>query len=107
MQKRMIAALAMVGSFSWTTTAWASNHVVSEKDKKFSTSSLSIKIGDTVEFRNEDTVYHNVFSLSDVTTFDLGSYGPGERRKVNFNMPGKIMIECAVHRDEKMSIEVK
>ncbi len=107
MQKRLFAALAMAGSLCWTTAAWASNHLVSEKNKQFSSSSLKIKTGDTVEFRNEDTVYHNVFSLSDALTFDLGNYGPSEVRKVTFTKPGKVMVECAVHRDEKMSIEVQ
>lgn len=107
MQKRMIAALAMAGILSWTTTAWASSHVVSEKNKMFSTSSLKIKVGDTVQFRNDDTVYHNIFSLSDVMSFDLGNYGPSEIRTVKFDKPGRVYVECAVHHNEKLSIEVQ
>lgn len=106
MQKRMIAALAMAGILSWTTTAWAGSHVVSEKNKVFDTTMLKIKVGDTVQFRNQDTVYHNVFSLSDNATFDLGSYGPGEIRTMNFDKPGKILVECAIHKNENMSIQV-
>lgn len=107
MQKHIFAALAAAGILSSATSAWASSHVVSEKNTQFNSMSLSITVGDTVQFRNEDTVYHDVFSLSENATFDLGSYGPGEIRTVKFDKPGKVLVECAVHRDEKMSIQVK
>jgi len=106
MQKQTITALAMAGILFWATDAWAGSHVVSEKNKMFSTPTINIKVGDTVEFRNEDTAYHNVFSLSDNATFDLGSYGPAEIRTMKFNTPGKVLVECAIHRGERMTIQV-
>jgi len=42
------------------------------KDKSFSVKTLKIKVGDTVAFRNDDSFFHNIYSLSDVQTFDLG-----------------------------------
>lgn len=107
MKKQILAALAAAGILSSATSAWANSVVVTEKNSHFTSTSLDIKIGDTVQFRNEDTIYHDVFSLSDNATFDLGSYGPGEIRTVKFNKPGKVLVECAIHRGEKMTLQVK
>jgi plastocyanin len=88
--------------------AWASQeHVVSQKNKAFSVKRLTVKVGDTVKFVNEDSFAHNVFSLSAVKSFDLGSFGNGGNKTVTFEKPGKVEIECAVHPDMQMEIEVK
>jgi plastocyanin len=86
--------------------AHAEEHVVSQKNKAFSVEKLKIKVGDSVSFRNDDPFFHNIFSLSDVQTFDLGSYPQGQARKTTFAKPGKVEVECAIHPNMKMEIEV-
>ena len=49
----------------------------------------------------------NIFSLSDTKTFDLGSYPQGQSKKVVFDKPGTVEIECAIHPDMKLVVEVK
>ena len=95
-----LAALASAGS------AAATEHVVAQKGKAFVVKKLSVKVGDSVKFVNEDPFSHNVFSLSDAKSFDLGSYGQGGSKTVVFDKPGTIEVECAVHPDMKMVIEV-
>jgi len=77
-----------------------------QKNKTFKPGILKIKVGDTVDFRNEDEIFHNVFSLSDTQSFDLGSYPKGQGRKVLFNKPGVVDIECSIHPEMNMKIEV-
>ncbi len=84
----------------------AEEHVVGQKGKKFSASTLAVKVGDTVAFRNDDPFFHNIFSLSDVQSFDLGSFPQGQSRKVTFAKEGKVEIECAIHPEMKMVIDV-
>lgn len=99
-------ALPCLGLFV-AVTAWAAQeHVVSQKNKSFSTKKLSLKVGDSVKFVNEDSFAHNVFSLSAAKSFDLGSFGNGGSKSVTFDKPGKIEIECAVHPDMRLDIEV-
>jgi plastocyanin len=86
--------------------ATAAEYQVGQKDKQFSESHLKIKVGDTVNFLNFDPFFHNVFSLSDVKTFDLGSYPQGQGRQVTFNSPGIVEVECAIHSQMKLVIEV-
>jgi plastocyanin len=86
--------------------AQAAEQTVGQKDKAFTTKSLKIKVGDSVNFRNDDPYFHNVFSLSPVQSFDIGSYPKGQSRKVTFTKAGKVEVECAIHPEMKMEIEV-
>lgn len=80
--------------------------VVAQKNKAFSVKKLTIKVGDSVKFVNDDNFAHNVFSLSPAKSFDLGSFGNGGFKSVVFDKPGKIEVECAVHPDMRLDIEV-
>lgn len=87
-------------------SAQAAEVVVDQKDKQFSQKMVKIKVGDTVTFRNSDPFAHNVFSLSDIKSFDLGSYGQGQSKSVVFDKPGKVEVECSIHPAMQMVIEV-
>ena len=84
----------------------AQEHLVTQKDKSFSTKSLSVKAGDKVVFRNDDGFSHNIFSLTDAMPFDLGTYGNGQTKAVTFAKPGKYEIECAIHPDMRLIVSV-
>jgi plastocyanin len=97
----IFAALAVAGA-----AAHAGEFEVSQKGRKFSPGNLKIKAGDSVSFKNDDSVSHNIFSLSDAKTFDTGAYAGGQAKKVTFEKPGAVEIECAIHPDMKMLIQV-
>jgi plastocyanin len=86
--------------------ALAAEHVVGQKNKQFTAEQLDIKVGDSVKFTNEDPFFHNVYSLSEIKTFDLGSYEKGKSKSVTFDKPGKIDVECAIHPNMHMVINV-
>lgn len=90
-----------------TAAAAADTTVVDQKNKQFSTPHLDLKVGDSVRFVNSDSYFHNVFSLSDAKTFDLGSYPQGQSRTIVFEKPGEIDVECAIHPQMKMKITVR
>lgn len=103
------ALLAFVAGFVLHSTYLyaAAQFEVGQKNKQFTQLQLSINVGDTVTFTNEDDFFHNVFSLSPIKTFDLGSYPKGEGRSVIFDQPGTVEVECAIHPNMLMTIEVK
>lgn len=84
----------------------ANEHIVIQKDKHFSVKILTVKVGDWVSFKNDDAFFHNVFSLSDAQSFDLGSHGQGQARRVQMAKEGTVDIECAIHPEMKMQIKV-
>lgn len=87
--------------------AGAGEQVVTQKNKAFSTTAVSIKTGDSISFRNDDAFVHNIFSLADDMTFDLGTYPQGQAKSVTFAKPGKFEIECAIHPEMKLLVSVK
>jgi len=86
--------------------AGAEDFVVSQKNKKFSASALKAKVGDVVTFRNDDPFFHNIFSLSEAQSFDLGTHAQGQSRKVTLSHPGTLEIECAIHPEMKLTVDV-
>lgn len=75
-------------------------------DKRFVPAVLPILVGTTVEFPNEDIIYHNVFSLSRVHPFDLGIYEQGASRSVTFDETGLVNVYCNIHSQMAASILV-
>ncbi len=81
-------------------------HLVAQKNKAFTAKTLKAKVGDKLVFRNDDVFHHNVFSLSDTQSFDLGSFGQGVAREVVLTKTGTLEIECAIHPEMKLVVEV-
>ena len=84
----------------------AAEYVVTQKNRQFSTNQMKVKVGDSVSFRNDDPFFHNIFSLSETQSFDLGSYPQGQAKKVTFTKAGRVEVECAIHPEMKMVVEV-
>ena len=60
---------------------------------------LAVLRGSTVDFPNEDPVFHNVFSLSSARSFDLGRYPKGTSKSVRFDRAGTVQVFCHIHSD--------
>lgn len=70
---------------------------VVQKDKRFMPHVLAVPLGATVEFRNDDELFHNVFSLSKPNDFDLGLYKSGAQREQVFSTAGPVQLLCNIH----------
>ena len=71
---------------------------VNQEGAVFSPHVLPVLLGTTVEWPNNDTIYHNVFSLSDAKSFDLGLYKNGDdAQRVTFDKPGRVDVFCSIH----------
>lgn len=102
-----IITTATVVACLGSVAASAAEHEVGQKDQQFTKTSVTVKVGDIVKFVNNDDIFHNVFSLSDAKLFDLGSYPKGEFRDVVFDVKGVVEVECAIHPDMKMTVNVE
>lgn len=65
--------------------------------RNFSPRVTIVPVGSTVVFPNRDPFNHNVFSLSDRNSFDLGLYGRGEKAEHRFRQPGVVSVFCNIH----------
>jgi len=59
---------------------------------------LPVVVGTTVEWPNNDQIFHNVFSYSEAKDFDLGLYkGNPEDKRVTFDKAGRVDVFCSIH----------
>ena len=68
-----------------------------QRNEEFIPHVLAVTVGTVVDFPNDDTKFHNVFSLSRVKTFDLGRYPVGHSKSVTFDKSGIVPISCDIH----------
>jgi plastocyanin len=71
--------------------------VLDQRNLRFSPRVLAVQVGTTVDFPNNDRVFHNVFSFRDGKRFDLGLYPIGSVKRVTFDKPGVSRIFCNIH----------
>ena len=70
---------------------------VSQHKAMFVPHVLPIVKGTTVEWPNNDDIFHNVFSYSDAKPFDLGLYKAPEIKPVTFDTAGRVDVFCSIH----------
>lgn len=77
----------------------AARLAIEQRGETFKPHVLPVLRGSTVEFPNEDPVFHNVFSLSSSRSFDLGRYPRGSSKSVQFDRAGTVQVFCHIHSD--------
>lgn len=68
-----------------------------QKDKRFAPHVIAVPAGSTVAFPNDDSIFHNVFSLTPGAEFDLGLYKNGASKDVTLQKPGVVRVYCNIH----------
>jgi len=68
-----------------------------QKDKRFVPHVLAVPLGSSIDFRNEDEIFHTVFSLSPAAKFDTGLRKGGTQAAVKFDKPGVVELLCNIH----------
>lgn len=106
MRRWIALALAAGVASAAAAVAGNSSYEVTQQDRKFSVKRLQIHKGDVVSFKNLDPFFHNVFSVTPGSEFDLGGFPQGEAKPVTFKKAGTVEVECALHPEMKMVIEV-
>jgi len=68
-----------------------------QKGKTFLPHVLPVLVGTTVEFPNNDPIFHNAFSNYNGQIFDIGLYAPGTTRSIAFRREGVVRVFCNIH----------
>lgn len=80
--------------------------LLDQRGQRFLPRILAVVVGQAVDFRNSDNVFHNVFSYSPPKRFDLGRYPRGKSKRLNFQKPGVVQVYCDIHSDMRADIVV-
>ncbi|HVT10445.1 MAG TPA: hypothetical protein VHO67_23455, partial [Polyangia bacterium] len=75
----------------------ARGKVISQRGKTFVPRVLAVPVGTRVDFRNDDPIFHNIFSLSKPNEFDTGLYKQGATYTQTFKHPGAVQLLCNIH----------
>jgi plastocyanin len=67
------------------------------KGKAFAPHVVVVPVGSTVDFPNDDPIFHNVFSLSAENHFDLDLYKRPKSGSFTFEHPGVARVYCNIH----------
>lgn len=70
---------------------------VTMKGKAFLPRVVAVSVGGTVDFPNEDPIFHNVFSVSGENRFDLDLYKRPKTGSWTFQHPGIVRVYCNIH----------
>src|SRR6185295_13385292 len=80
-----------------TSRPQAGRFTLRQVKKAFQPRVLAIPTGSTVQFPNDDPVFHNIFSLNPPEPFDLGLYQAGSSKSQTFKEPGVYRVYCNIH----------
>jgi plastocyanin len=70
---------------------------ITMKAKAFLPHLLIVTVGSTVDFPNNDPIFHNAFSVSGENHFDLELYKRPKTRSWTFAHPGIVRVFCNIH----------
>jgi plastocyanin len=79
---------------------------VTMKNLAFSPTSVSAKVGQTVQWTNQDTPPHNVVYVSGPKFTSSGTLNTGGQFKLKLTQPGTIHYICSIHPFMKATIVV-
>ncbi len=80
---------------------------IRQEGKQFQPRTVVVPRGTKVNFPNFDSIFHNVFSVSEGNTFDLGTARAGDPVKSHVMMnPGVVEIFCNMHSRMSASVLV-
>jgi plastocyanin len=82
------------------------NATIRQREKQFDPPLTIVVRGTTVDFPNEDKIFHNVFSVSRPARFDLGLYKSGAMKSVEMKRTGTVDVYCNIHPDMIAKVKV-
>lgn len=106
MQNIRMTCVAIVAGLVISGGACAAEHTVDQKGKKFSTTSISVKSGDRINFSNSDKTAHHVFS-DKTFSFDSGRIPAGRSFTQLFDRAGNFNVRCKIHPKMKLAVTVQ
>ena len=89
-----------------TVTPPKQHAVIRQREKQFDPPLTIVVKGTTIDFPNEDKIFHNVFSVSRPARFDLGLYKSGTQKSVEMKRAGVVDVYCNIHPEMVAKVKV-
>jgi plastocyanin len=98
MKKLILPLLLLLPS-----AAFAADHIVIQKGRRFTPPEITINRGDTLTFTNSDEFIHQMYSLD---IFDSDERMPGQFLTQAFTRSGTFEVHCHIHPKMKLAVRV-
>lgn len=79
---------------------------VSQKDRRFSPSEVTVPANSDIVFLNDDRFTHHVFIENGRDDFDSGAQRPGETVTMTLDRAGLYEFGCAIHPKMRLKVHV-
>lgn len=96
---------SMLAAFS--TSAYAAEHVVNQKQLTFIPEELTIAAGDTIRFTNGDRTAHHIMTTDQGLNISSPLLPPGSDFTVKLDKPGAYVFGCHIHPKMALKVTVK
>jgi plastocyanin len=93
-------ALAIAG-------AGAASFEIIQQGRAFNQKEITIGVGDTLHFNNNDEFIHQIYVKSDEFNFESAEQPPGEGVDVHFTKEGTFAVRCEIHPKMRLVVTVK
>jgi plastocyanin len=93
----VVVVVAPAESAAPHATPTSPDAIMDQRDRAFSPRVLVVRVGTSVEFPNNDTVSHQVYSFSQAKKFQLPLYKGKSHPPVTFDRAGLVVLGCNIH----------
>jgi plastocyanin len=105
--KRLLFVVGLLFLLAPTSPAQAATQHVAIQDYAYGPATLTIQVGDTVEWTNHDQASHDVTTTSAPVAFQSPMLATGQTWSFTFTVPGTYSYYCSVHPDMRAQIIVQ
>lgn len=88
-------------------TATSRVFLIHQRNKAFTPTAVTARVGDTLVFVNEDEVEHEVHSMDDKASPPIQSQKPKQWDRVELTTPGTLKFGCAIHPSMRLEVKVE
>jgi plastocyanin len=82
-------------------------HQVTQADRKFQESAITIARGDIVRFANDDPYIHQIYVNARNFNFESSMQPPQQIIEVRFTAPGVYQVMCHIHPTMRLMVTVE
>ena len=82
-------------------------HQVTQADRKFQESAITIAHGDIVRFANADPYIHQIYVNARNFNFESSMQPPQQIIEVRFTSPGIYQVMCHIHPTMRLTVTVE
>jgi plastocyanin len=102
-----VLAMTLFALLPMSLVSGAETPTVSQRNREFSPSRLSLNRGQTIRVINDDRVTHHVFLTAPGLSFDSGEQPVGSAVELRFDNSGDYVVRCAIHPTMRLAVSVR